>query len=170
MRGLALIGTAFLLALAGCGNSVDHDSAVKVASSALSVTGNADGQVVNIDTTKNGGTVDILLTNHAGTGTAHITGTVVKNNGVTATTVDVTLQNWNDPIANVTLNGTLHEAGTFSAIAPIAGDVSVTGSLSSTGSVNATVDFDVQGAYSPTGFAVHGDVGGNTINVQVGTP
>ena len=170
MPRLAMIGTVCLLALAGCGNSVDHDSAVKVASSALTVTGNANGQVVQIDTTKNGGQVDIMLTNHAGTGTAHVTGTIARNGNVTTTTVDVTLQNWHDPVENVTLDGTLHEAGTFSALSPIAGDVTVNGALSSTGAVHATVDFDVHGSYSATGFAVNGDVGGNTINIQVGTP
>ena len=171
MTRLMMLGSLCLLALAaGCGNSVDHDQAVTVMSSALTGTVAADGQVVNVDWTKAGGQVDVMLTNHAGSGTAQLTGSVVRNGSVTTTTVDVAFQNWNDPIHNVTLNGTLHEAGTFSAPLPLAGDVTLTGALAATGSVTATVDFDVHGTYSPTGFAVKGDVGGNSIDVQVAVP
>ena len=171
MTRLMMLGSLCLLAIAaGCGSSVDHDQAVTVMSSALTGTVAADGQVVNVDWTKAGGQVDVALTNHAGSGTAQITGTVVRNGSVTTTTVDVAFQNWNDPIHNVTLDGTLHEAGTFSAPLPLMGDVTVTGALASTGGVVATVDFDLHGTYSPTGFAVKGDVGGNTVDVAVAVP
>ena len=158
------------LAAAGCGNSVDHDSAVKVMSSALTGTVAADGQMVSVDWTKSAGKVDITLTNHAGSGTAQLSGTAVRNGNVTTTNVDIAFQNWTDPVANVTLNGSLHESGTFSAPLPLTGDVTVTGALASTGSVNATVDFDLHGTYSPTGFAVKGDVGGNSIDVELAAP
>lgn len=169
MHRLLAPAPLLLLALAaGCGDHVDHASAVKVMNSALTGTVAADGQVVNVDWTAQGGHVDVALTNKAGTGTAQISGTVVRNGSTTTETVDVAFKDWSDPLNRVTLNGTLHEAGTFSAPVPLTGDVTVTGALASTGDVVATVDFDLHGTYAPTGFSVTGDVGGNSMNGSFG--
>jgi hypothetical protein len=172
MLRLTSLGSLFLVALAsGCGNNVDHASAVKVMNSALSGTIAAGGQVVSVETNANGGTVDASLTNLLGGGTAHVTGTVTHNGNMTTIDVDVTFKDWTDPLAHVTLNGALHEAGTFASPLPTAGDIDLSGALAVTGDVNATVDFDLHGKYSPTGLSVNGDVGGQSIlNVQIGTP
>jgi hypothetical protein len=167
MLRLTMLGSLCLIALAaGCGSSVDHDSAVKVMNSALTGTIAADGQVVHVDWTGSNGNVDVTLTNTLGTGTAHVVGTVTRNGNTTTESIDVTFTQWHDNIHNVTLDGTLHEAGTFSAPLPLSGDVTVTGAVAASGSVNATVDFDLHGSYSPTGFAVKGDVGGNVLNAS----
>jgi hypothetical protein len=167
MIRLMTIGCISLFALAsGCGDHVDHASAVKVMNSALTGTVAADGQMVNVDITKNAGHVDVTLTNLAGTGSAQVTGNITRNGNTTTENVDVTFKDWSDPLNHVTLNGALHEAGTFSAPLPLSGDVTLTGALSSTGDVVATVDFDLHGTYSPTGFAVTGDVGGNSMNTS----
>ena len=173
MLRLISIGSICAIALAaGCSNHVDHDSAVTVMSSALTGTVAADGQVVHVDWTSAGGHVDVALTNTAGSGSAQVVGTVTKNASTTSESIDVTFNQWHDAIHNVTLDGTLHEAGTFSAPLPLSGDVTLTGAVAASGSVNATVDFDLKGSYSPSGFAVNGDVGGNVINasLQIAAP
>jgi hypothetical protein len=163
-----MIGSICAIALAaGCSNHVDHDSAVRVMNSALAGTVAADGQVVHVDWTSAGGHVDVALTNPAGTGSAQVVGTVTKNGSTTQESIDVTFNQWHDAIHNVTLDGTLHEAGTFSAPLPLAGDVTLSGAVAASGNVNAMVDFDLMGSYSASGFAVHGDVGGNTIDVSL---
>jgi hypothetical protein len=155
-----------LASAAGCGSSVDHASAVKVMNSALGGTIAADGQIVKADWTPTGGAVDVTLTNPVGSGSAHVLGTLQHGNGAVSTTLDVTFTKWNDPIAGITLDGALHEAGTFSTVAPLTGDVKLDGALATTGSVAATVDFDLHGSYAPTGFSVSGDVGGNSMNAS----
>jgi len=162
MLRLLTIGSLFVF-VSGCGNHVDHDSAVKVMNSALTATVAADGHVVALDWKPNGVQLDAALTNPAG-GNAQVSGTVERNGSVTNTKVDVAFHDWVDPVHHVTLNGTLHEVGTFTAPLPLAGDVKIDGALAVTGDVAATVDFDVHGSYGPTGFSVTGDVGGNTIN------
>lgn len=167
MLRLTLLGSVCLLAMAaGCSKPVDHDSAVKVMNSALTGTIAADGQVVSVDWTKTAGHVDLVVTNTLGNGSAHVVGTIEHNGSVTTTSVDVTFDAWTDPVHHVTLDGALHEAGTFSAPLPLAGDVTLTGALVASGSVDATVDFDLHGSYSPSGFAVKGDIGGNAVNAS----
>ena len=169
MRRLTSLASLIALAaVAGCGNTVDHDSAVKVMNSALGATVAGDGQVVKADWTATGGDVDATLTNLAGSGSAHVTGSLHAVNGVVTTALDVSLTSWHDALANITLDGTLHEAGSFSAVAPLAGNVTLDGALAATGAVNATVDFDLQGSYSPIGFAIKGDVGGNGMSASFG--
>ncbi len=173
MLRLTIVGSLGLLALAGgcSNNNVDHASAVKVMSSALTGTVAADGQVVTVDWTGSAGHVDVALTNTVGMGSAHVTGSVVHNGNLIDETVDVAFDNWTDPVEHVTLNGTLHEAGTFSAPLPLDGNVSLTGALAASGAVDATVDFDLHGSYSPTSFTVNGDVGGNAIaSFQISAP
>jgi hypothetical protein len=168
MLRLTSIGSVLLLALAsGCGGGVDHASAVKVMNSALTGTIAADGATVSVQLAPNGGHVDATV-NSLGGGSAHVVGTVVRANGVLTTNVDVTFKDWIDPLAHVTLNGALHEAGTFSSPLPLAGDVEISGALAATGDVNATVDFDLHGKYSLSGFSVTGEVGGQSfVNIQV---
>ena len=162
---LLTVGSLSLLAMAsGCSNGVDHASAVKVMSSALTGTVAADGQTVSADWTASGGQVHATLTNPVGSGTADVSGTVTKNGSTTSETIDVTFHAWNDPVNHVTLDGSLHEAGTFSSPLPLSGDVSLTGALAVSGDVDATVDFDLHGSYSPSGFSVTGDVGGQSMN------
>src|SRR5262249_53064756 len=155
-----VVSLCALAVTAGCGSTVDHPSAVKVMNAALGGTIAADGQVVNANWTPTGGNVDVTLTNPVGSGSAHIVGPLQHANGAVSTTLDVTFTQWHDPVANITLDGALHEAGTFSTVAPLTGDVKLDGALTSTGSVAATVDFDLHGSYAPTGFSVTGDVGG----------
>jgi hypothetical protein len=165
MLRLVSLGSVCLLALAaGCGNSVDHASAVKVMNSALTGTVTADGQLVKLDWTPSGGHLDVAVTNPVGTGSAEVVGTVTRNGNVTNETVDITFKQWNDPVHHVTLDGVLHETGAFSSPLPLSGDVQLSGALAVSGDVNATVDFDLAGNYSPSGFKISGDVGGNTID------
>jgi hypothetical protein len=165
MLRLLSLGSLLAFALAaGCSNGVDHASAVKVMNSALTGTVAADGQVVSVDWTAAGGHLDVAVTNLAGSGSAQVAGTVVRNGAVTSTTLDVTFHDWTDPLSHVTLNGSLHEAGTFSSPLPLVGDVQLSGALAATGDVVATVDFDLHGSYSPTGFSVTGDVGGQSMS------
>ena len=154
---------ALTLAAAGCGNSVDHDSAVKVMNLALSGTIAADGQVVSVNVQPNGGTVTAALTNPLGKGTATIDGSLLVANNVTTTKLDVALDDWEAPLQNLTLHGSLHEAGDFSSPLPLIGDVTLKGALEASGDINATVDFDLHGTYSLTGFKVTGDVGGQSM-------
>lgn len=160
------LGSIWLLALAaaGCGNNVDHDSAVKVMNLALTGTVAADGQVVSIDVDASGGKLDVALTDSTGKGSATVTGTVTHKGTITNTTVDVTFKDWTDPLNHVTLNGGLHEAGSFSSALPLLGDVKLTGALAATGDVVGTVDVDLLATYSLTGFSVKGDVGGHSMN------
>jgi hypothetical protein len=164
MLRLLALGSLFLLA---CGNGVDHASAVKVMTAALTATAAGDGQAASLDLAATGGHLDVALTNLAGTGSGHVTGTVVRNHGVTSTTVDVELTNWSDPIEHVTLDGSLHEIGSFSSSLPLVGDVQLSGALAATGDVVATVDFDLHGSYSPAGFSVTGEVGGQGMSTSV---
>ncbi|HEX4460600.1 MAG TPA: hypothetical protein VIA18_21625 [Polyangia bacterium] len=154
---------ALTLAAAGCGNSVDHDSAVKVMNLALTGTVAADGQVVSVNLQPNGGTVTASLTNLLGKGTANIDGSLLVANNVTSTKLDVALDDWQDPLQNLTLQGSLHEVGDFTSPLPLIGDVKLTGALAASGSINATVDFDLHGTYSLTGLHVTGDVGGQSM-------
>ena len=153
------------LTLAGCGGAtVDHPSAVKVMNAALGATMSADGKVVNANATPTSAQVDITLTNPLGSGTAQVAGAVANNAGVVSTTLDVTFSHWTDPVANVTLDGALHEAGSFSTVAPLAGDVKLTGALAASGAVNGAVDFDLAGSYGPGGLSISGDVGGQSMS------
>ena len=153
---------SFALA-AGCSKPVDHQSAVKVMSSALTGTLAADGKVVAVDWQPSGGHIDATVTNIGG-GSAAVTGTWAHNGSVTSTKVDITFQNWTDALNHVTLNGQLHEVGTFSSAVPLAGDVQLSGDLAATGDVVATVDFDLHANYSLSGVTVTGDVGGNSMS------
>jgi hypothetical protein len=160
----ATLGGFLLLTLAaGCGSSVDHASAVQVMNLALSGTVAADGQVVSVNLDPAGGQITAALTNPAGSGTATVNGTLAHNGSVTTTTLDIELKDWSDLLHHVTLDGSLHEAGSFSSQLPLLGDVKLTGALAASGDISATVDFDLQASYSLTSLKVTGDVGGQSM-------
>jgi hypothetical protein len=164
MNRLLSIGPLIVFALAtGCNNGLDHDSAVKVASSALDGTVAADVHVM----TGNGGSVDVTIDNVAGTGSAHVTGAVSKTGDMITTNLDVVFSHWTDSAAKITLDGTLHETGAFSTPVPLSGNVQLTGALSASGAVTGSADFDLTGSYSPGGFSVAGQVGGQSIDVSL---
>lgn len=168
MTRLLSLTTLVVLAVAsGCSSNVDHASAQKVMTSALAATVAADGQVVNANVTPTSAQVDLTLTNPTGSGSAQIVGAVNKNGTTITSAVDVTFNQWVDPIANLTLNGSLHEAGTFSSAAPIMGDIKLDGALSVSGSVNAAVDFNIDGSYGPTGLNISGQVGGQALSAGI---
>jgi hypothetical protein len=166
MRRLRFFVPLALLAIAaGCGNSeLDHDSAVKVMSSALTATAAADAHVMNGTAA---GDLDVTLTNTAGSGSIHVVGSASDEAGTVATSLDITFDHWTDLATNVTLDGALHERGTFTTQAPLTGDVKLSGMLTASGAVSGNVDFDVEGSYGPTGFSVTGDVGGQSLHTVV---
>jgi hypothetical protein len=141
---------------------------VKVTNSALTGIAAAETHVIVTNANPTGGHIDVTLTNIGGTGSAHVVGDVVKNGNVVSTKLDVTFDHWTDAETNITLDGGLHEVGTFSAPLPLSGDVEVTGALAASGSVSGTVDFDVKGSYSASGVSVNGHVGGQSIDVNLG--
>jgi hypothetical protein len=166
MHRLLSFGSILLLVVAaGCNNStLDHDSAVKVSNSALTATTAANANVMTNST--GGGHIDVTLTSVGG-GTAHVVGTVSKSGDVLSTVLDITFDHWTDVANNVTLDGTLHEDGTFSSPLPLAGTVHLDGDLAASGSVSGTADFDIDGSYSTSGFSVTGHVGGQSIDVTL---
>jgi len=82
-------------------------------------------------------------------------------------TFDITFTQWTDLASNVTLNGSLHEAASFTTMSPLVGSVKITGALTATGSVQSSVDFDLAVDYSPTKYQVSGNVGGASLNASV---
>lgn len=165
MRRLLSFAPLALLAIAGCGNSeLDHDSAVKVMSAALTGTAAADAHVMNGNAA---GDLDVTITNTAGSGTLHLVGSATSANGTVTTSLDLTFDHWTDLATNVTLDGALHERGTFTTQAPLTGDVKLSGMLAASGAVTGNVDFDLAGSYGPTGVSVTGHVGGQSIHAVV---
>jgi hypothetical protein len=164
MNRLVSITPLFMLALGGCSSQVDHASAVKVMGSAMSATVAADGHVMSANWKPFAGQVSVTLNNPVGGGTAQILGTANDSNGVVSTTLDIAFNHWHDALENITLDGSLHEAGSFTSGVPLAGSVELNGALAVSGAVNGAVDFDVKGSYSPTGFSVSGQVGGQSLN------
>jgi hypothetical protein len=166
MRRLNSLGPLLILALApGCNNSLDHNQAVQVMGSALTATGTADAHVMSSGADAQ---LDLTITNTHGTGTAHAVGTTTKSGDTVTTTFDVTFSHWTDAESHITLDGSLHESAVFSSPVPLTGTVEVSGALAASGAVNGSVDFDVKGSYSSTGFSVSGQVGGQAIDVMLG--
>jgi len=165
MRRLLSFGSLFLFAIvSGCGGNLDHDSAVKVMNSALTGTVAANAQVTGAS---GNGQVNVTLTNPHGTGSAHVDGTVMKTGDMLSTTLDIKFDHWTDAETNITLDGSLHEAGTLAVPLPLSGSVELTGDLTASGAVTGAVDFDLKGSYSPTGFSVNGHVGGQAIDATL---
>jgi hypothetical protein len=167
MLRLLSIAPLFVLAIAGCSNNVDHATAQKVMTSALTASATANGKVTGASWTPSAAQVNISVTNPIAAGTATITGSASAANGVVTTNVDITLNHWVDPVENITLDGSLHEAGSFTTGLPLAGSVQIDGAIAASGSVNATVDLTLKGSYGPSGVSVDGSVGGNVINGSV---
>jgi hypothetical protein len=155
-----------MIASAGCSSNVDKASATKVMTSALSASSSANSKVMGVTLTPTAAQVNLSVTNPLG-GSATVLGSASSANGVVTTNVDITLNHWADPIENITLDGQLHEAGSFTTALPLAGSVTIDGALASSGSVNATVDFSLNGMYGPSGVSVNGNVGGNVINGSI---
>jgi hypothetical protein len=167
MHRLISFGPLLVLAIAsGCNNTLDHDSAVKVTNSALTATAAAETRVMTTNASPEGAAVDVTLTNPAG-GSAHVVGTVTKLGDSVSTKIDITFDHWKDLENNVTLEGSLHEDGTFSSPLPLSGKVRVTGALTASGAVSGVADFDIDGSYSTSGFSVTGHVGGQSIDVTL---
>jgi hypothetical protein len=163
--GLPLAICAFLVV--GCNSGLDQQSAAKVMTSALGATGGAQAQFKPTLDDANV-TVDGAITNPAGSGSAHVSGAATQTANGWNVDFDVTLAGWTDLASNVTLDGTLHEAASFTTMSPFVGDVKITGRLQATGSVQANADFDVEASYSPTAVKLDGNVGGASIDLNVG--
>jgi hypothetical protein len=163
ITSLAIVST---LVAAGCNNGMDQQSATKVMSSALTGTAAAQAQFKPV-TGQSNASVDATIQNPAGTGSAHVTGTAVDNNGTWTVNFDITYTNWSDLAQNVTLNGSLHETATFTTMVPLVGSVKITGDVAATGSVQGSADFDLGVSYSPTQYQVSGHVGGASLDVNV---
>jgi hypothetical protein len=167
MNRLFSFGSAVMLAvMSGCGGgtTLDHDSAVKVMSSALSATASADAKVT---ASSGNGAIDITVTNPKGTGSVHVVGTAAKANGALSTTLDITFDKWADAETGITLDGALHEDGSLAVPLPVSGNVNLVGNLAASGTVSGSVDFDVKGSYSPSGLNVDGHVGGQSIQITI---
>ena len=161
---VALAGMA--VALGGCNNGLDQQSATKVMSSALTGTGAAQMQL----TPKNGATsasVDADIQNPDGSGSAHVTGAATQTGSGWNVTFDITFSHWADLATGVTLDGALHENASFTTMSPFVGQVSVTGNVTASGAVQGSVDFDMNVSYSPTQYQVAGHVGGASVNATV---
>jgi hypothetical protein len=160
MTRLIALAPLFLL-VTGCGNnSLDHDSAVKVTSSALTAT--ASAQVVAAASIT--GNVDVTIHNPAGTGSAHVVGTRTKGNGDVTNTLDITFDKWADNGSGLVIDGTLHAVATFSTPLPTSGAIDIEGALAVSGSADATAEFKLTGDYGPDGFDVNGHVAGQPIS------
>jgi hypothetical protein len=114
-----------------------------------------------------GGSIDVTVTNPAGTGSAHLVGTATKTQSALTTAVDITFNKWTDAESKITLDGALHETGTFAEPLPLSGNVELSGALTASGPVSGAVDFDVKGNYSPSGFSVSGNVGGQSVSATL---
>lgn len=161
-----VLASLMMVAIGGCNSGLDQQSAAKVMSSAL--TGTAAAQAQFKPTTNNSNaSFDGDITNPAGTGSAHVTGSATQTASGWDVKFDITFNQWTDVATNVTLNGGLHETASFTTMSPFVGNVAITGSLAATGAVQSSVDFDVAVDYSPTKYDVVGHVGGASINASI---
>src|SRR5437773_1934904 len=135
-----LIASVLALAAAGCNNSLDQQSATKVMGSALTGTVAAQGKLKPVAGATNASFNGDIL-NPAGSGSAHVSGSATQTSNGWNVNFDITFNHWTDLASNVTLDGSLHEAASFSTMAPLVGSVKITGNVASTGSVQAAVDF-----------------------------
>lgn len=166
MRLVLTLGVSALL-LVGCNSGLDQQSAAKVMASALTGTASAQAQFKPTANNTNAN-VDVTLTNPAGSGSAHVTGAATQTSNGWNVTFDITFAGWTDLATNVTLDGALHEAASFTTMSPFVGDVKLTGNVKASGAVQGSVDFDVDASYSPTMVHVDGDVGGASLEIDLG--
>jgi hypothetical protein len=166
MRPMIVSLGMFMLVAAGCNSGLDQQSATKVMSSALTGTAQAQTQLKPMTGATNA-SFDGTIQNPAGSGSAHATGSATQTATGWTVTFDITFTQWTDLASNVTLNGSLHEAASFTTMSPLVGSVKITGALTATGSVQSSVDFDLAVDYSPTNYQVSGNVGGASLNASV---
>ena len=166
MRLTLPLGICSLL-LVGCNSGLDQQSATKVMTSALTGTASAQAQFKPTNNNSNA-SFDGTITNPAGSGSAHVTGTATQATNGWNVTFDITFTGWTDPAQNVTLDGALHETASFTTMSPFVGDVKITGNVQASGSVQGSVDFNVDASYSPTSVHVDGDVGGASLKIDLG--
>lgn len=167
MRLITAVAALAVIAIAGCNNGMDQQSATKVMTSALGGTAAAQ---MHFNKPTNGGTTasfDGTITNPAGTGSAHVVGNASDNNGTWTVSFDITFSQWTDLASNVTIDGSLHETASFTAMSPLVGSVKISGDVAATGSVQGTADFDLAVDYSPTKYQVSGHVGGASLDASV---
>src|SRR5207245_9440807 len=88
-----LIAGLFMLAAAGCNNSLDQQSATKVMSSALSGTATAQGKLKPVAGASNA-SFDGDIQNPAGSGSAHVSGAATQTSGGWSVTFDITFNHW----------------------------------------------------------------------------
>jgi hypothetical protein len=165
MRHILFAGL-FMLAAAGCNNSLDQQSATKVMTSALSGTATAQGKLKPVAGSSNA-SFDGDITNPAGSGSAHVTGSATQTSGGWTVTFDIKFTQWHDLASNVTIDGELHETASFSTMSPLVGSVKITGNVAATGAVQAAVDFGLDVNYSPTHYQVSGHVGGASMDATI---
>ena len=166
MRPMIVTLGMFMLAAAGCNSGLDQQQATKVMSSALTGTASAQTQLKPMNGATNA-SFDGTIQNPAGSGSAHVTGSATQTANGWTQTFDITFTQWTDLASNVTLNGSLHEAASFTTMSPLVGSVKITGALTATGSVQGSVDFDLAVDYSPTNYQVVGNVGGASLNASI---
>jgi hypothetical protein len=160
-----IVTTLFALSLAGCGPSVDQQSAVKVMGAALNGTNQAQTQLQQ-SMSGSSATFNGEITNPAGTGSAQVNGSITSSANAFAETFDIAYAHWNDVASGVILDGTLHEDASFSSLNPPIGSAHLNGALIASGTVEATVDFDVTSSYQTGSVQITGNVGGNSINIS----
>jgi hypothetical protein len=156
-----------LLVVGGCSNNLDQQSATKVMTSALGGTAAAQVKLKPVAGATSA-SFDGDIQNPAGSGSAHATGSASSTANGLVVNFDIKLNQWHDLASDVTLDGSLHEAASFSTVSPFVGSVKITGNLASTGSVQAAVDFDVAVDYTATKLQVVGNVGGASLDATIG--
>lgn len=160
-----ILSLACLVGLVGCSPSVDQKSAVSIMGAALNGTGQAQSKLM-VNTTQTSASYDGDVTNPAGTGTAHVSGSASQSGTGSSATFDIAFSHWLDTASNITIDGSLHESATFTTTSPLVGDAHLSGMLHATGAVTADVDFALTVSYTQTAVQVTGSIGGNTINVN----
>src|SRR4051794_15631937 len=122
-----------MLLVGGCSNNLDQQSATKVMTSALGGTAAAQVKLKPV-AGANSASFDGDIVNPAGSGSAHATGSATSTANGWTVKFDITFNHWADLASNVTLDGSLHEAASFTTMSPLVGSVKITGDLAATGS------------------------------------
>ncbi len=162
-----IVPSLFVLALVGgCSGGLDQQSAVKVMGAALVGTGAAQSKLMPASMTGTGTTFNGQVENSGGTGSAQVNGSTTQSGNGWSVTFDILFSKWTDAGSSVTLDGSLHEAATFTSLNPLTGSVKISGALTAAGAVQGTVDFDLSVDYSPSSYKVSGNVGGSSVNAS----
>jgi hypothetical protein len=162
---IRILSFALLLGITGCSPSVDQKSSVQVMGAALQGTSQAQAKLMG-SVTGNSAQFDGDVTNPAGTGSAHVSGSAQSGASGWNSTFDISYTHWVDAASNITLDGSLHESASFTTLDPLVGSAHLSGTLHATGAVQAEVDFDLTVTYSTTGVDMSGSIGGNAIHAS----